>query len=193
MRATHASFQPCPAMPRRHPTLIPALRAALLRVPLAAIALFALPAHADHAATTDTAPRQDQATALAGVEVTAPIARDSDSVTKTDTPIIEIPQSVSVITGEQMRVRGIQGIEEVVWYTAGAQGGGYGPDSRSDWLLVRGFTPARYLDGLALAAGSGTGITRIEPYGLERLEVLKGPSSVVYGAMPPGGMLNMVS
>ena len=52
----------------------------------------------------------------------------SDAVTKTDTPIIEIPQSVSVITDEQMRQRGIQGIEEAVWYTAGAQGGGYGPD-----------------------------------------------------------------
>lgn len=152
---------------------------------------------AAHAATADnakaTAARQRDATTLQGVQVTAPIAKDSDSVTKTDTPIVEIPQSVSVITGEQMSQRGIQGIEEAVWYTAGAQGGGYGADSRSDWLLVRGFTPARYLDGLALPDGSGTSITRIEPYGLDRLEVLKGPSSVVYGAMPPGGMVNMIS
>ncbi|HUH31546.1 MAG TPA: TonB-dependent receptor plug domain-containing protein, partial [Rhodanobacter sp.] len=144
-------------------------------------------------ADTATSAQPQTATALAGVQVTAPIAKASDAVTKTDTPIIEIPQSVSVITAEQMRARGIQGIEEAVWYTAGAQGGGFGPDARSDWLLVRGFTPARYMDGLALSAGSSTGITRIEPYGLERLEVLKGPSSVVYGAMPPGGMLNMVS
>lgn len=100
---------------------------------------------------------------------------------------------MSVITAEQLAQRGIQGVEEAVWYTAGAQGGGYGADARSDWLLVRGFTPARYLDGLALAEGSATSITRIEPYGLERLEVIKGPSSVVYGAMPPGGMINMVS
>ncbi|MGH8158303.1 MAG: TonB-dependent siderophore receptor [Rhodanobacter sp.] len=147
------------------------------------------------ATTTDTKtnPQQKTATTLGSVQVTAPIAKDSDSVTKTDTPIIAIPQSVSVITAEQMSERGIHGIEEAVWYTAGAQGGGYGSDSRSDWLLVRGFTPARYLDGLALADGSGTGITRIEPYGLEQLEVIKGPSSVVYGEMPPGGMLNMVS
>ena len=141
--------------------------------------------------TTTTGPKT--ATTLGSVQVTAPIARDSDSVTKTDTPIIAITQSVSVITDEQMSERGIHGIEEAVWYTAGTQGGGYGSDSRSDWLLVRGFTPARYLDGLALADGSGTGITRIEPYGLDRLEVLKGPSSVVYGAMPPGGMVNMIS
>jgi iron complex outermembrane receptor protein len=157
--------------------------------PLAVALILALPAPADAASDA----QRQSATTLDTVRVTAPIARESDSVTKTSTPIVEIPQSVSVVTAEQMSRRGIQGIEEAVWYTAGAQGGGYGPDSRSDWLLVRGFTPARYLDGLALPAGSGTSITRIEPYGLERLEVLKGPSSVVYGAMPPGGMVNMIS
>ena len=129
---------------------------------------------------------------LDSVEVRAPIAKTT-KVTKTDTAIIEIPQSISVITDQQLRDRGVHGIDEAVWYTAGAQGGGYGNDSRSDWLLLRGFTPARYLDGLALADGSGTGITRVEPYGLERVEILKGPSSVSYGAMPPGGLVNYVS
>lgn len=172
-----------------HPRRLPrALRHALSGLPL--LGSLALSTQALAAAGDTTPP---QATTLKGVEVTAKIVKDSDSATKTDTPIVAIPQSVSVVTGEQMSRRGIQGIEEAVWYTAGAQGGGYGPDSRSDWLLVRGFTPARYLDGLALPDGSGTGITRIEPYGLERLEVIKGPSSVLYGAMPPGGMLNMVS
>jgi len=174
-----------PTAPRRR-GLASAIRAALPGLPLLA-ALVTAPVLA--AEDADAPP----ATTLSGVQVTAPIARASDSVTKTDTPIIEIPQSVSVITAEQLAQRGIQGVEEAVWYTAGAQGGGYGADARSDWLLVRGFTPARYLDGLALAEGSATSITRIEPYGLERLEVIKGPSSVVYGAMPPGGMINMVS
>lgn len=133
------------------------------------------------------------ATDLDAVVVTAPIPKSSGTVTKTDTPIIEIPQSISIITSQQMQDRGIHGVEEAVWFTAGAQGGGYGNDSRSDWLLVRGFTPARYLDGLALADGSGTGITRIEPFGLQSIEILKGPSSVSYGAMPPGGLVNYVS
>lgn len=136
---------------------------------------------------------QPAPTELETVQVTAPIAKDSGTATKTDTAITEIPQSISVITDRQMRDRGIHGVEEAVWYTAGAQGGGYGTDSRSDWLLVRGFTPARYMDGLALPEGSGTGITRIEPYGMERVEVLKGPASVNYGAMPPGGLVNYVS
>lgn len=170
--------------PRR---LSPAIRLAMASLSLLAAGASA---HANDAA--DPAGSADTST-LEAVEVTAPIVKNTDTVTKTDTPIVEIPQSISVITDLQMRERGIHGIEEAVWYTAGAQGGGYGEDSRSDWLLVRGFTPARYMDGLALPDGSGTGITRIEPYGLQQLEVLKGPSSVVYGAMPPGGMVNLVS
>ncbi|HZX77562.1 TonB-dependent siderophore receptor [Lysobacter sp.] len=159
----------------------------------------ALPAPVRHVltaallATFPIAASAQSATDLDTVEVRAPIARSSGTVTKTDTRISEIPQSVSVITDQQMRDRAIHGVEEAVWFTAGAQGGGYGGDPRSDWLLLRGFTPARYMDGLALAEGTGTGITRVEPYGLERVEVLKGPSSVTYGAMPPGGMINYVS
>ncbi|SDZ09264.1 iron complex outermembrane recepter protein [Lysobacter sp. yr284] len=159
-----------------------AIRAALPGLPLALAAF---------AAAAQQAPADP--TTLDNVQVQAPIAKRSQTVTKTDTPLIEVPQSVSVITAQQMRERGIQGIEEAVWYTAGAQGGGYGQDTRSDWLLVRGFSPARYMDGLTLTDGVWTGGTRIEPYGLERLDVLKGPSSVAYGAMPPGGLVNMVS
>lgn len=165
------------------PALARAIRLALLGLPLLI---------GGFAAQAAEAPADD-ATTLDNVQVRAPIAKRSQTVTKTDTPLIEVPQSVSVITAQQMRDRGIQGVEEAVWYTAGAQGGGYGQDTRSDWLLVRGFSPARYMDGLALTDGVWTGGTRIEPYGLERLDVLKGPSSVAYGAMPPGGLINMVS
>ena len=135
----------------------------------------------------------DDATTLDAVQVQAPIPKDTGTATKTATSMNEIPQSISVVTSRDIQDRGIHGVEEAVWFTAGAQGGAYGSDSRSDWLLVRGFTPARYMDGLALPEGSGTGITRIEPYGLEQIEVLKGPASVNYGAMPPGGLVNYVS
>ncbi|MBD9468115.1 TonB-dependent siderophore receptor [Pseudoxanthomonas sp. PXM01] len=135
----------------------------------------------------------DDATTLDAVQVQAPIPKDTGTATKTATSLKEIPQSISVITSRHLQDRGVHGVEEAVWFTAGAQGGAYGSDSRSDWLLVRGFTPARYMDGLALPEGSGTGITRIEPYGLEQIEVLKGPASVNYGAMPPGGLVNYVS
>lgn len=121
------------------------------------------------------------------------VAKRSATATKTDTPILETPQSISIVTREQMQDYGIHGIEEAVWHSAGVVGGAYGFDSRSDWLLVRGFDPSRYMDGLPLPNGTWTGATRIEPYGLERIEVLKGPSSGLYGAMPPGGLINVVS
>jgi len=133
------------------------------------------------------------ATTLDTVQVTAPIAKMTGTATKTDTPLREVPQSISIITAQDIQQRGLHGVEEVMWSIAGGQGGGYGPDSRSDWLLLRGFTPARYMDGLALMDGVWTGATRIEPYGMERVEALKGPASVNYGQMPPGGLLNYVS
>lgn len=192
-----ARFSP-PA--RRLPAPSRSARSAVWRVALPGLLLaMSMPAFAtqvDNTQSTDPQSTQTEkptATTLETVQVVAPIVKKIDSVTKTATPIIRIPQSISVVTSEQMQHHGIHGIAQTMWYIAGTGGGAYGYDSRSDWLLVRGFTPARYLDGLALANGSGSGITRIEPYGLERLEVLKGPSSMVYGAMPPGGMVNLIS
>lgn len=115
------------------------------------------------------------------------------STTKTATPVVDIPQSVSVITPERMALYGMQGLDEAVRYTAGVVGGAYGADPRSDWMLVRGYDPAKFLDGLPLPDGSWTADSRIEPYGLERIEVDKGPSSAMYGQQPPGGMIDMIS
>ncbi|MFT3762991.1 MAG: TonB-dependent siderophore receptor [Pseudoxanthomonas sp.] len=133
------------------------------------------------------------ATDLDAVVVTAPIPKDTGTATKTDTPLVEVPQSISIVTARDLQDRGLHAVDEAMWYTAGAQGGAYGMDTRSEWLLVRGFEPARYLDGLALPTGTWSGQTRIEPYGMERIEVLKGPASVNYGAMPPGGLVNYVT
>ncbi|MDF5954664.1 TonB-dependent receptor plug domain-containing protein [Pseudomonas aeruginosa] len=60
----------------------------------------------------------------------------------------------------------------------------------------RGFSPApMYLDGLHMPYGGGStgGALQIDPYTLERIEVLKGPASVLYGQNEPGGIVNMVS
>lgn len=115
------------------------------------------------------------------------------STTKTATSVVAIPQSVSVITPDRMALYGMQGLDEAVRYTAGVVGGAYGADPRSDWMLVRGYDPAKFLDGLPLPDGSWTADSRIEPYGLERIEVDKGPSSAMYGQQPPGGMIDMIS
>ncbi|PJY94168.1 TonB-dependent siderophore receptor [Pseudomonas donghuensis] len=112
--------------------------------------------------------------------------------TKTDTPIVEVPRSMSVITREQLDDRQILNLNDALRYTAGVQSSGYASDPRADWLRVRGFDPTQFLDGLPLPKGSFAN-PKVEPWNLERIAVLRGPASSVYGQTPPGGMLDMVS
>lgn len=121
------------------------------------------------------------------------VARRTSTGIKTDSDLLETPQSVSVVTREQIELQGATGIDESLRYTSGVVSAAYGQDPRGDWIRVRGFEPAKYLDGLPLPDGSWTANTRYEPYALERIEVLKGPSSVMYGALPPSGFINAVS
>lgn len=122
------------------------------------------------------------------------VARSTRSGMKTDTPLISIPQAVNVVTRKEMNEKGVQSITQALQYTPGVTTPYSDTDLRYDWLTVRGFTPLRYLDGLRLPFGSrGYAQTRIEPFGLESVEVLKGPASVLYGQSAPGGLVNMVS
>src|SRR5450830_636094 len=122
------------------------------------------------------------------------VATRSRTGTKTDTSLKETPQSVSVVTREQLDAQGVESIAESLRYTPGVVTQYGNTDLRYDWLTVRGFVPGRYLDGLRLPFGSrGYSQPRIEPYGLERVEVLKGPTSLLYGQGTPGGLVNMVS
>lgn len=122
------------------------------------------------------------------------VATRSATGTKTDTPILEVPRSVDVITADQMQAQQAQSIRDALGYTPGVQnqtGGG----SIRDMIGVRGFAAPIFLDGLQLPTDTGLGFARIrlEPYGLERLEVLKGPASALFGQSPPGGLINAVS
>lgn len=119
-------------------------------------------------------------------------ATRSAAGTKTDTPIVEAPRSISVVTRQQMDDRSVLSLNDALRYTAGVMSSGYGADSRSDWLRIRGFDPTQFLDGLPLPKGSFAN-PKVEPWNLERIAVLRGPSSSVYGQTPPGGMLDMVS
>ena len=123
------------------------------------------------------------------------VARRASGGTKTDTPLIETPQSISVVTRDQMDAQGATTLVESLRYTPGIVAQYGNTDLRYDWLTLRGFTPpARYLDNLRLPFGArGYSQPRIEPWGLERVEVVKGPSSVLYGQSTPGGLVNMVS
>ncbi|QEE46588.1 TonB-dependent siderophore receptor [Rhizobium sp. WL3] len=122
------------------------------------------------------------------------VATQSATGTKTGTPLKNTPQAVNVVTRDQMEAQGAATVTQVLRYTPGVVAQYSDTDVRHDWLTVRGFTPGRYRDGLRLPFGArGYSQPKIEPYGLERAEVLKGPASVLYGQGLPGGMLNMVS
>ncbi|WP_243634432.1 TonB-dependent siderophore receptor [Roseicella frigidaeris] len=122
------------------------------------------------------------------------VASDARTSTKTDTPILEVPQSVSVVTRDELDARQVQTVGEALRYTPGVRGEPYGPDNRYDWFFLRGFqadTSSVFLNGLRYHFGNLTGM--LEPYGMERIEVLRGPASVLYGQIAPGGVVNLVS
>lgn len=124
------------------------------------------------------------------------VATRSATGTKTDTPILEIPQTINVITAEQVQTQGARNLTQALRYTPGLNVGGFTDrNAIADEITSRGFAPTPlYLDGAYLPyAGSLGGAPQIDPYTLERIEVLKGPSSVLYGQNQPGGIINMVS
>jgi iron complex outermembrane receptor protein len=111
---------------------------------------------------------------------------------KTNTPLLEAPRSISVATREQMEDRNVQNLDDAVRYMPGVIASSYGSDSRADWMKIRGFEPIQILDGLPLIKGSYA-MPKLETWGLERVAVLRGPASSVYGQTPPGGLVDAVS
>ena len=148
---------------------------------------------------------QEASTALAPIVVetgnledpTGPVdgyvATTSLTATKTGTPLLETPQSVSVITADQISAQGATTLGQALGYTAGVSSEPYGADSRFDSPRIRGFDgrQSQYLNGLRLMRTAGA--APVELYGLERVEVLRGPASVMYGQATPGGIINLVS
>lgn len=122
-------------------------------------------------------------------------ARVSPTATKTNTPLIETPQSVSVVTREQLDDRNVQTVNEAVAYTPGVSSNVFGFDPRFDAFYIRGF-PATYTgiyrDGLR-QSGVLLAVPRIEPYGVEALTILRGPASGLYGLGSPGGIVDITS
>lgn len=129
---------------------------------------------------------------LAGLTATA---------TKSGTSLLEIPQSVNVIGREEIESHTASRLSETLRYTPGVTVEADGVDSRFDSISIRGFNTenATWLDGMAYQAGASLGsgnnwtIPQIDPFTLERVEILKGPSSSLYGQLPPGGMINQLS
>ncbi|WFU20557.1 TonB-dependent siderophore receptor [Bradyrhizobium sp. CB3481] len=123
------------------------------------------------------------------------VAGHSMAGTKTNTPIMETPQSLSVIGSEQIRDQKPGKFDEILRYTPGVVAGTFGADTRNDWFLIRGFKSedvGLFLDGLQLFYTSYAS-WKLQPFNLERVEVLRGPSAVLYGGSSPSGIVNAVS
>ena len=122
------------------------------------------------------------------------VASRSTVATKTDTPILETAQSISVVGRKQIEDQNALTINQALRYTPSVtteQRGGAG-STRLEQFYIRGFTAPIFLDGLPLP-GSRDASPTIDPYRLERVDIIKGPASVLYGQSGPGGIVNLVS
>lgn len=122
-------------------------------------------------------------------------ARGSAAATKTNTPILETPASVSVVTREQLNDRNVQSLNDAIAYTPGVSSNVFGYDPRFDAFFIRGFSVTNvgvYRDGLRQPSAPFA-IPKVEPYGLDALTILRGPAAGLYGLGAPGGIVDVTS
>ncbi len=117
-------------------------------------------------------------------------AGDAISATKVNTPLLDTPQTINVVPREVLDDQAVLTVPEALSNVGGVNTGGTYRDY--DIYSIRGFfgTGFTYLDGLRVDRQSEF---QEEPFGLERVEVIQGPASVLYGQNPPGGLVNLIS
>lgn len=115
----------------------------------------------------------------------------AQTATKTDMALARTPQAISIITADELASRGAVGLQEGLRYSSGLRTEPNGADARFDYFMSRGFAATKYLDGLVRFDSDYT--ARTEVYTLERVEVLRGPSSVLYGQGTAGGIVNSMT
>lgn len=166
------------------PLFTPRFRAGLLSL----TSLLALGAAAN--AQESGATKEDEVSKQDTIVVTGQVG--SFGATKSDTPITETARSLSVEPSELFIDKGALNLSQTVTYSAGVTGETYGFATRGDAVSSRGLSIPRYRDSIQELFGSYN-TTRVDPFTVEQVEVLKGPASVLYGQGSPGGLLNVVS
>ena len=171
----------------------------LLKRPLAVLIAFTLAGGSAFAAeetiVVDASASAPQESAWGPAPTIA--AKRSATGTKTDTPIEKNPQSISVVTRQEMDIHQPASVKEALGYTPGVTVASRGASNTYDFVIIRGFSSVglnqnNYLDGLKLQ-GDFYNDAVIDPYMLERVELMRGPTSVLYGKSSPGGIVSMVS
>ncbi len=123
------------------------------------------------------------------------VAGRSLTGTKTDTPLMETPQAISVVGSEQIRDQNPSSLAAALRYAPGVRSETFGADTRNDWFKIRGFDAqdiGLFQDGLQLQSFAFA-TWKFPPFGIERIDILRGPSAVLYGGTGPGGLINVVS
>lgn len=112
--------------------------------------------------------------------------------TKTETPLIQMPQPITVVTADQYLAQGAINISDTVKYTSGVTANPYGRDTRVDSFTVRGIDALQFRDGMRDIFSYYASITS-DPYNFSRVEIVRGPASVLFGQGSIGGLVNLVS
>ncbi|WP_394144458.1 TonB-dependent siderophore receptor [Burkholderia multivorans] len=145
---------------------------------------------AQNAASAGTLPAITVNAASEGDGTVGLVAKRSRTGTKTDTPIEEIPQTINVVTAQQIEMTGATDVNTALRYVPGFSS--YGSDNRSDWYAaLRGFTPTAYVNGLQVPNTLNLASWRVDPYMIDSITVLRGPTSVLYGAGDPGAIVDV--
>ncbi|WP_301358896.1 TonB-dependent siderophore receptor [Stutzerimonas nitrititolerans] len=161
---------------------------------------YSLAPRAEQASTVELKPMVVEGFALGNAlgEMEGYNATHSSVATKTSMPLVETSQTVSVVTRQQIEDQGSRSIAQAVRYTPGLMSSPYGATTRYDYVAMRGINDGSvdnlYLDGQKLLGDSGTySSLQVDPYFVERIDILKGPSSVLYGRSLPGGLVAMTT
>lgn len=133
---------------------------------------------------SQTAAAADDYQTIDGVGVTA-------QALKIDVSTQETPQSVSVISTKTLEEGNIRKLDDSMRYTPGFFSQ-YGADYDTDWMKIRGFSVTTLIDGHRQFS-EGFFQTSVEPFGLESVEIIQGPSSSLFGDSQPGGVVNLVT
>ncbi|MGG6107587.1 ferrichrome porin FhuA [Pantoea allii] len=180
--------------------LVPRYCAVIISALMSSLSFPALSADSDGAppkqdTLTVTSDGQSNAAENAWGPVGSVVAKRSATATKTDTPLRKTPQSITVVTREEMDLLGPQTLKDAFRYSADVMVDSRGSVSGFNSVNIRGFSQVGdniYLDGLKLQSDSFTSF-QVDPYMLERAELLRGPASVLYGLSDPSGIIALVS
>ncbi|KWF30686.1 TonB-dependent receptor [Burkholderia diffusa] len=152
--------------------------------------------HAQASGTATVRPA-DAAAVLPEIDVTGEADRASlglvglrtATATRTDTPVAEIPQTTNLVTAQQIEMTGATDLNQALRYVPGFAT--FGADTRTDWYAaLRGFTPTLYVDGVPAPNTAVIANWRVDPYTIDSIAVLRGPTSVLYGAGEPGAIVD---